>query len=92
VVLGSTNQFGSSFELGKLVDGGVSTKAALLDSIVQLLGVLLIGVEEITKTDVMLPQLAAHPKPFQNTMGIDCGLGARVEVKLWKSMMWQAGR
>jgi len=55
---------GMSFELGGLVDaGGVSTKAALLDSIMHFFGITT-GVEEITKLDVKTLSLNIAPNPF----------------------------
>ncbi|UCG93265.1 MAG: T9SS type A sorting domain-containing protein [candidate division WOR-3 bacterium] len=62
---------GTSFELGGLVDAtGVSTKAALLDSIMHFFGIFSTGVEEITKSDVITPKLALYPNPFSKKTDI----------------------
>lgn len=67
---------GTSFQLGGLVDsGGVSTKTVLLDSIMQFFDILPTGVEEITKSDVMLPKLTLHPNPFRDIVEISYAIG-----------------
>lgn len=61
---------GTSFELGALVDaGGVSTRAALLDSIMHFFGITT-GVEEITKLELVTPTLTVSPNPFTSTTNI----------------------
>jgi len=65
---------GTSFELGELVDGGgVSTKAALLDSIMHFFDVFATGVEEIAKFDVDFPILKLYPNPFSKLINISFG-------------------
>lgn len=62
---GTHKTVGASFELGGLVDGtGVSTKAALLDSIMHFFGINLTAVEEITELDVEKVTLSIAPNPF----------------------------
>jgi hypothetical protein len=62
---GTHKTVGTSFELGGLVDGtGVSTKAALLDSIMHFFGINLTAVEEITELDVKQATLSIAPNPF----------------------------
>lgn len=62
---------GASFELGGLVDGsGVSTKTALLDSIMHFFGISLIGIEEVTKGEPQVVNLNIHPNPFSKTTTI----------------------
>lgn len=73
---GTYKTVGVSFELGGLDDGsGFSTKAVLLDSIMHFFGVFPTGVEEITKSDVMLPKLALHPNPFRDIVEISYAIG-----------------
>jgi len=68
---GTYRTVGTSFELGGLVDGsGVSTKAALLDSIMHFFDILPTGVEEITKFDVVFPKLELYPNPFSDKINI----------------------
>jgi len=68
---GTYRTVGTSFELGGLVDGsGVSTKAALLDSIMHFFGVFPTGVEEVTKLDVITPKLELYPNPFSKKTDI----------------------
>jgi hypothetical protein len=62
---------GTSFELGGLVDGaGVSTREALLDSIMHFFGIHLIGIEENNKSEVNTANLNIHPNPFNQTTNI----------------------
>jgi hypothetical protein len=64
---GTHKTVGTSFELGGLVDGrGISTKAALLDSIMHFFGITLTAVEEISDRDVKNPTLSMAPNPFSN--------------------------
>ncbi len=73
---GTYRTVGTSFELGGLVDAtGVSTKAALLDSIMHFFGVFPTGVEEITKCDVTVPTLKLYPNPFYNRVNIQYCIG-----------------
>ncbi len=68
---GTYRTVGCGFELGGLVDGsGVSTKAALLDSIMNFFGISLVGVEEITKTHVGIMTLQPYPNPFRDRVEI----------------------
>jgi hypothetical protein len=68
---GTHSTVGASFELGGLVDGsGISTKAALLDSIMHFFGIDLTGIEDTTKIDVQNPVLQLTPNPFCNTIAI----------------------
>ncbi|MEO0228347.1 MAG: C25 family cysteine peptidase, partial [candidate division WOR-3 bacterium] len=60
---------GTSFELGSLVDGsGVSTRAALLDSIMHFFGCFVIGVGEEggLSLEPGKPGMVLAPNPFQN--------------------------
>ncbi|KPK72428.1 hypothetical protein AMJ87_04790 [candidate division WOR_3 bacterium SM23_60] len=62
---GTHKTVGTSFEIGGLVDGsGVSTKAALLDSIMHFFGISLTAVEEITDLNVKNTALWMAPNPF----------------------------
>ncbi len=62
---------GTSFELGSLVDGsGVSTRAALLDSIMHFFGIYPTGVEESTDADVVVPTFEIRPSIFRDRMNI----------------------
>ncbi len=62
---------GLSFELGGLVDGsGVSTRAALLDSIMNFFGIYLVGVEEVTRTHTGVMTLQPCPNPFRDRVEI----------------------
>ena len=68
---GTHRTVGVSFELSGLVDGaGVSTKAALLDSIMHFFGVFPTGVEEVKKRDFVVPKLALYPNPFRQKTDI----------------------
>lgn len=58
---------GTSFELGGLVDGsGVSTRKALVDSIMHFFGIDLIGIKENTKSHVETASLSIYPNPFKD--------------------------
>ncbi|HEC77683.1 MAG TPA: T9SS type A sorting domain-containing protein [candidate division WOR-3 bacterium] len=58
---------GTSFELGGLVDGsGVSTRAALLDSIMHFFGIHLIGVEEQAENSIPSVKLICMPNPCRD--------------------------
>ena len=68
---GTYRTVGTSFELGGLVDGsGVSTKAALLDSIMNFFGISLVGVEEVTKAHAGIMTLQPYPNPFRDRVEI----------------------
>ncbi len=56
---------GTSFELGALVDlGGVSTRSALLDSIMHFFGISPTGIKENAELDVEVTTLQIYPNPF----------------------------
>ena len=62
---------GTSFELGALVDaGGVSTRAALLDSIMHFFGIFVVGVEEYDEEMASVPLLTCAPNPFTRSATI----------------------
>lgn len=62
---------GTSFELGGLVDGsGVSTREALVDSIMHFFGINLVGIEENTKSDFTTKSLTIYPNPFNHSTSI----------------------
>ncbi|MGB3341344.1 MAG: FlgD immunoglobulin-like domain containing protein [bacterium] len=68
---GTYRTVGSSFELGGLVDGsGVSTRAALLDSIMNFFGIPLVGVEENTQSYIGVISLQPYPNPFHDRVEI----------------------
>jgi len=68
--VGTYKTVGTSFELGCLVDaGGVSTRKALVDSIMHFFGITVIGVEE-TSNEVKTPILSVFPNPFRQTTNI----------------------
>ena len=67
---------GTSFELGGLVDdSGVSTKAALLDSIMHFFGINLIGIEEVTKVETNGLNMTIRPNPFSKATSISFDIG-----------------
>jgi hypothetical protein len=67
---GTHKTVGTSFELGGLVDGSsVSTKAALLDSIMHFFGITT-EVEESTKLDVETPFMQISPNPYRTSTTI----------------------
>ncbi|MCX7995453.1 MAG: T9SS type A sorting domain-containing protein [candidate division WOR-3 bacterium] len=62
---------GVSFELGSLVDGsGVSTRRALLDSILHFFGIYLVSVEENKQEGPKQISLQVSPNPFRNKLDI----------------------
>jgi len=69
---GTYRTVGTSFELGNLVDGsGVSTRAALLDSILHFFGIFQVPVAEENKaTDIPVLGMSTYPNPFRNTIRI----------------------
>ena len=68
---GTYRTVGSSFELGGLTDASPpSTRAALLDSIMNFFGISLVGVEENTKSAVSVISLQPYPNPFRNRVEI----------------------
>lgn len=70
--VGMYRTVGVSFELGGLVDGsGVSTKAALLDSIMHFFGLFPTGIKEITKLYINVPTLSVYPNPFHDRIKIN---------------------
>ena len=63
---GTYKTVGTSFELGSLVDGsGVSTRRALVDSIMKFFGISLVASEETGGQDVVPLSLKAAPNPFR---------------------------
>jgi len=83
---GTYKTVGSSFELGGLVDGTEpSTKAVLLDSIMNFFGITT-GIEEISKFDVKTPMLKIYPNPFSKLTTISFGevYGAKsIDLKIY---------
>ncbi len=69
---GTYRTVGTSFELGALVDaGGVSTRAALLDSILHFFGIFQVPVAEENKaTNIPVLGMNTYPNPFKNTTNI----------------------
>jgi hypothetical protein len=77
---GSYRTVGSSFELGGLVDASPpSTRAALLDSIMNFFGISLVGIEENTRTADRVMQLHAYPNPFHGRVEIEYALPVNIE-------------
>jgi hypothetical protein len=63
---GTYKTVGISFELGLLADvSGVSTRAALLDSIMHFFGISLVGTEEIRDDYAPSSRLGISPNPFK---------------------------
>lgn len=74
---------GTSFELGGLVDGsGVSTKQALVDSIMNFFGINLVGIEENTRTTDKAIGLDVYPNPFNHTTNITFGVRTNSKANL----------
>lgn len=76
---GTYRTVGVSFQLGGLTDGsGVSTKAALVDSIMHFFGITLIGIaeEEEHKAGGREITLTVTPNPFAKNARIQCAFGA----------------
>ena len=77
---------GTSFELGGLVDGsGVSTKAILLNSIMNFFGITT-GINEVSDVNVKAPILKLYPNPFSKLMTISFGKvhGAKnIDLKIY---------
>lgn len=74
---------GTSFDLGNLRDTtGVSTRAALLDSIMHFFGINLVGVGEITKNDVANPKLCIYPNPFSKITNISFQIKTNTNANL----------
>ncbi|MEO0160770.1 MAG: T9SS type A sorting domain-containing protein [candidate division WOR-3 bacterium] len=64
---GTYRTVGASFELGSLVDGsGVSTRRALLDSILHFFGIFQVPVEENKQEGLQKISFQVIPNPFQN--------------------------
>ncbi len=63
---------GTSFELGNLIDGsGVSTRAALIDSILHFFGIFQFPVaEENKRSDIAINKLMVYPNPFHKNLTI----------------------
>jgi len=84
---GAYRTVGSSFELGGLVDGsGVSTRAVLLDSIMNFFGISLVGIEENTRSQVSAISLQPYPNPFRNRVEMQYTLPAnatQVQFKIF---------
>ena len=71
---------GTSFELGALTDGsGVSTRKALVDSIMHFFGINLIGVEETPKLEAERIHLQVSPTLTKTNIKITFGTGHRAE-------------
>ncbi len=72
---GTYRTVGAAFELGALVDGsGVSTRAALLDSILHFFGIFL-PVEESKEEGLPKISLQITPNPFRNQLEIKFAFG-----------------
>jgi hypothetical protein len=78
---------GTSFELGSLIDGsGVSTRSALMDSILRFFGVQHGIAEEAAAPLRSADYLSVFPNPFRNhvTISYNIGTGAkRIELKIY---------
>lgn len=63
---------GTSFELGGLVDAsGVSTRAALLDSIMHFFGIIIVGIEEVGPTSIPADgRLMVYPSISKGSVNI----------------------
>jgi hypothetical protein len=73
---------GTSFELGLLTDGsGVSTRAALLDSIMKFFGCIVVGVEEQEGLTGLVAEfgLRVYPSIAQREVRIDYSIGHSAE-------------
>ena len=82
---GSYRTVGTSFELGGLVDGsGVSTRAALLDSIMHFFGIGVVGIEEVTKTHAGVMTLQPYPNPFRDRVEIQYTLPSNTQQVQFK--------
>ncbi len=77
---------GTSFELGGLVDAsGVSTRAVLLNSIMNFFGITT-GIIEVSDVNVKAPILKLYPNPFSKLMTISFGKvhGAKnIDLKIY---------
>ncbi|MGQ9665568.1 MAG: T9SS type A sorting domain-containing protein [bacterium] len=70
---GAYRTVGTSFELGALVDsGGVSTRAALIDSILHFFGIHQTPVAENARKDIQKTLLLVAPNPFFEEINIRC--------------------
>ncbi len=68
---GTYRTVGTSFELGALIDGsGVSTRRALLDSIMRFFGIFQVSVEEKNEEKLQKISLQVTPNPFRNRLNI----------------------
>ncbi len=82
---GAYRTVGASFELGGLVDStGVSTKAALLDSIMHFFGISPTGIKETTTLMVGIPRLRFYPNPFHEEINISYSIGGSGEYTTLK--------
>jgi len=84
---GTYRTVGTSFELGGLTDGsGVSTKAALLDSIMHFYGIFVVGIDEVSQDNVTMVRLELCPNPFSKKMNIKFSIPvstARATLKIY---------
>lgn len=85
---GAYRTVGTSFELGALVDGsGVSTRAALLDSIMHFFGIQTpVGAAEVTEAHFLKPELRIFPNPAHNVVNIawqTFGMDGDVNLKIF---------
>lgn len=80
---GTYRTVGTSFELGALTDaGGVSTRAALLDSIMHFFGIFVVGIDEHVDDPLSVTSLNCTPNPCVHTMRIDFQVPAEDEAKI----------
>ncbi|MBN2619990.1 T9SS type A sorting domain-containing protein, partial [candidate division WOR-3 bacterium] len=82
---GTYQTVGTSFELGALTDaGGVSTRAALLDSIMHFFGIFVVGINEHANEPVGVTTIHCTPNPCVHSMKIDfqspAGDNARIRI------------
>jgi len=68
---GAYRTVGTSFELGGLIDGsGVSTRSALLDSIMRFFGIQHGIMEDKNRSDRLMGSMTVYPNPFRNRLFI----------------------
>jgi hypothetical protein len=69
---GAYRTVGTSFELGGLIDGsGVSTRSALLDSIMRFFGIQHGIMEDKNRSDRLMGSMTVYPNPFRNRLNIN---------------------